>query len=94
MFTNNVLNTQDMAWGVKTMKFQSGCKVKIGNVVLEAMQSQIIRDYISATQEHNESCSPEGKIRIFSSRTYRRWLKVDINGKESQYVWFMNVKDQ
>ena len=81
-----------MAWGVKTMKFQSGCKVKIGNVVLEAMQSQIIRDYISATQEHNESCSPEGKIRIFSSSTYRRWLKVGVNGKIRVFIQLHQIQ--
>ena len=68
-----------MAWGVKTMKFKSGSKVKIGNVVLEALQSQIIRDYIAATEDPNKACSPEGSIRIFSSSTYRRWLKVNVS---------------
>lgn len=67
-----------MAWGVKTMKFKSGSKVKIGNVVLEALQSQIIRDYITATEDHNKACCPEALIRIFSSSTYRRWLKVKV----------------
>ena len=40
-----------MAWGVKTMKFKSGSKVKIGNVVLEALQSQIIRDCHRRSQQ-------------------------------------------
>ena len=60
------------------MRFKSGSKVKVGCIVLEAMQFQIIRDYISATEEHNLSCKPDGKIRIFSPSTYRRWLKVGV----------------
>ena len=75
---NDVLVYQDMAWGVKTMKFKSGSKIKVGNVVLEALQSQIIRDYISATEDHNLTATSQGRINICSSITYRRWLKVAI----------------
>ena len=58
------------------MTFKSGSKIKVGNVVLEALQSQIIRDYISATEDHNLTATSQGRINIFSSITYRRWLKV------------------
>ena len=82
-----------MAWGVKTMKFKSGSKVKIGNVVLEALQSQIIRDYISATEDHNKSCCPEGLIRIFSSSTYRRWLKVTVFwSNQISYYFYVSIR--
>ena len=65
-----------MAWGTKVVRFDSGKKVKIGNVVLEAIHSAIIKDYTSTTREHNKRCSPEEVVKIFGPRTYRRWLKV------------------
>jgi hypothetical protein len=65
-----------MAWGTKVVRFESGEKVKIGNVVLEAIHSAIIKDYVSTTKEHNRRCSPDEVVKIFGARTYRRWLKV------------------
>lgn len=65
-----------MAWGVKVVRFDCGTKVKIGNAVLEALHSSIIRDYLTTVREHNRGCNPAEKIRVFGERTYRRWLKV------------------
>ena len=65
-----------MAWGTKVVKFSSGEKVKIGNVVLEATKSGIIRDYVKTTRIENEACDGESRIRIFKKRTYLRWLQV------------------
>ena len=67
---------QDMAWGTKTIRFESGGSVKIGNVVLEAMKSAIIRDYMKSTRLHNANCDPEEKIQLFTARTYYKWLQV------------------
>ena len=67
---------QDMAWGVKIVRFDDGTKVKIGNTVLEALHSAIIRDYTTTVRDFNETCQTEDKITIFGQRTYRRWLKV------------------
>jgi hypothetical protein len=65
-----------MAWGTKYIKFKSGEKVKVGNSVLEAVKTAIIRDYKKATLLYNKECDPEAKIRIFSKNTYLKWLRV------------------
>ena len=65
-----------MAWGTKIVRFKSGDSVKIGNVVLEAMKSAVIRDYMNTTKEYNSHCDPEEKIRLFTFRTYQKWLQV------------------
>ena len=65
-----------MAWGTKMVHFDSGERVKIGNVVLEAIHSAIIKDYVATTREQNKRCSPQEVVKIFGERTYRRWLKV------------------
>ena len=65
-----------MAWGVKIVQFESGAKVKIGNTVLEALHSAIIRDYLTTVKDHNRKCDPAEKLKVFTSRTYRKWLKV------------------
>lgn len=67
---------QDMAWGTKYIKFSSGDKVKVGNSVLEAVKSAIIRDYKKATSKSNQEGDPENRIRIFSKNTYLKWLRV------------------
>ena len=71
-----------MAWGMKVMRFESGAKVKVANTVLEALHSQIIKDYISVTTDQNLRCTPEARVRVFSASTYRRWLKVSVNSIE------------
>ena len=65
-----------MAWGTKYIKFSSGDKVKVGNSVLEAVKSAIIRDYKKATSKSNQEGDPENRIRIFSKNTYLKWLRV------------------
>ena len=65
-----------MAWGVKIVQFDSGNRVKIGNTVLEALHSAIIRDYMATVRSHNRNCGQSEKIKVFTSRTYRKWLKV------------------
>ena len=67
---------QDMAWGTKYIFFKSGEKVKVGNSVLEAVKTAIIRDYKKATILYNQECDSEAKIRIFSKNTYLKWLRV------------------
>ena len=67
-----------MAWGTKIVRFESGESVKIGNVILEAMKSAVIRDYMKTTKEYNSHCAPEQKIQLFTSRTYHKWLKVGL----------------
>lgn len=67
---------QDMAWGTKYIKFSSGDKVKVGNSVLEAVKTAIIRDYKKATIKSNQEGDPGHKIRIFSKNTYLKWLRV------------------
>ena len=51
-------------------------KVKVGNVVLEATKSGIIRDYIKTTQLANQTCGQDERIQVFRKRTYLRWLQV------------------
>ena len=70
-----------MAWGTKFIKFDSGEKVKVGNSVLEAVKTAIIRDYKKATSELNLECDPEDKIRVFSKNTYLKWLRVNFKIK-------------
>ena len=65
-----------MAWGTKFIRFTSGEKVKVGNVVLEATKSGIIRDYIKTTQLANQTCRQDERIQVFRKRTYLRWLQV------------------
>ena len=65
-----------MAWGTKYIKFNSGEKVKVGNSVLEAVKTAIIRDYKKATNEFNLECDPDAKIRVFCKNTYLKWLRV------------------
>ena len=67
---------QDMAWGTKYIKFSSGEKVKVGNSVLEAVKTAIIRDYKKVTLKTNLECEPENRLRIFSKNTYLKWLRV------------------
>ena len=66
-----------MAYGTKTIKFNSGEKVKVANVVLEAIKSGIIRDYIKATKNENVTCNGNERIKVFFPRTYLRWLQVE-----------------
>ena len=65
-----------MAWGTKIVNFTTGEKVKVGNVVLEATKSGIIRDYVKTTKVENEQSTPDDRIRVFKKRTYLRWLQV------------------
>ena len=67
-----------MAWGTKLIRLTSGEKVKVGNVVLEATKSGIIRDYIKTTQLANQTCTKEERIQVFRKRTYLRWLQVKL----------------
>ena len=77
-FTTFVLqkHTRDMAWGTKYIKFSNGEKIKVGNSVLEAVKSAIIRDYKKVSSEFNLGCEPEDRIRIFTTRTYLKWMKA------------------
>ena len=76
IFVHSKSFLQDMAWGTKVVKFSSGEKVKIGNIVLEATKSGIIRDYVKTTRIENRACDGESRINIFKKRTYLRWLQV------------------
>ena len=73
---HNSYSSQDMAWGTKIVNFTTGEKVKVGNVVLEATKSGIIRDYVKTTKVENEQSTPDDRIRVFKKRTYLRWLQV------------------
>ena len=67
---------QDMAWGTKYIKFSSGEKVKVGNSVLEAVKTAIIRDYKKVSVKSNLESEPEERICIFSKNTYLKWMRL------------------
>ena len=65
-----------MAWGVKTIHFDSGDSVKMGNTILECSYAAIIQDYLEFVEKYNSEAEADEKVGVYSAITYYRMLKV------------------